>query len=99
MAKPVAQIMFDPAEDSDAIRHAGDAHQRKLQEGRGGIEPPIKRSCSASTPATSLTLHSWISHSQRPVRIGVIIGPSPPPKTMSKTWRERRAGSGQSRAF
>jgi len=40
MAKPVAQIMFDPAEDNDAICHAGDVHQRELEEHRGGIELP-----------------------------------------------------------
>jgi hypothetical protein len=29
--------MFNSAEDGDAICHAGDAHQRKLEQRRGGI--------------------------------------------------------------
>jgi hypothetical protein len=30
--------MFDPAENGDAIRHASDAHQPKLEQRRGGID-------------------------------------------------------------
>jgi hypothetical protein len=69
MAEAVLQIVFVPAEDGDAICHGGDAHQRKLEQRRGGIDLALKRSSLASKLASSLTCHSRINHWQQPVRI------------------------------